>query len=116
MNKRNIAVFGLSSLIRLCKGMLLQYTALIDSHRHLDSSQFEADRAEVLACSGRPVWSRIVNPGIDLDHCRHALALAEEYAEVYVAVGIHPNSAHNVDAQALDDLRTGCASEGSCGW
>ena len=85
--------------------MLLQYTALIDSHCHLDLSQFEADRAAVLVRAREAGVRCIVNPGIDLDHCRHALALAEEYAEVYVAVGIHPNSAHNVDAQALDDLR-----------
>ncbi len=85
--------------------MLIQRTVLIDSHCHLDLPQFEADRQAVLARARQAGIGCIVNPGIDLDHCRRALALAEEYAEVYVAVGIHPNSAHNVDTQVLDEIR-----------
>lgn len=85
--------------------MLVQRTALIDSHCHLDLSQFDADREAVLARAQEAGVGCIINPGIDLDHCRRALALADEHAQVYVAVGIHPNSAHNVDAQLLDNLR-----------
>ena len=82
-----------------------QRTVLIDSHCHLDLSQFDADRELVLVRAHEAAVSYLVNPGIDLDHCRRALALAEQYDEVFVAVGIHPNSAHDVGSQELADLR-----------
>jgi len=85
--------------------MLVQRTVLIDSHCHLDLPQFEADRAAVLTRARENGVEVIVNPGIDLDHCRRALALADAYPELYVAVGIHPNSAQDVDAHTIERLR-----------
>ena len=49
---------------------------------------------------------RLSYPGIDLHQCREALALAEHYADVYAAVGIHPNSSGDFDAgDAGSELR-----------
>ncbi len=39
----------------------------------------------------------IVIPGIDLLQNRGALALAEGVADLFVAVGVHPNSADSFD-------------------
>lgn len=36
--------------------------------------------------------SRIITPALDLQNCRAVLRLADQYAGVYAAVGIHPNS------------------------
>jgi TatD DNase family protein len=47
----------------------------------------------------------IVNPGIDLAQCAGALHLAATTPELFVAVGIHPNSADKFDATTLDALR-----------
>ncbi len=47
----------------------------------------------------------IVIPGIDLQHCHQALALANAHADIYVAVGIHPNSSENFDAATEAELR-----------
>jgi TatD DNase family protein len=48
----------------------------------------------------------IVNPGIDLNHCRQALALAEAHALlISVAVGIHPNSSGDFNAATEAELR-----------
>jgi TatD DNase family protein len=44
--------------------------------------------------------TRILNPGIDLDTSRQALALAESTPEVFAAIGVHPNDAGQWD----DDL------------
>lgn len=78
---------------------------LVDSHCHIDLSQFDADRAAIVDRARAAGVKLIVNPGIDLDHCRRALALADAIPELYVAVGIHPNSADQFDAATPDALR-----------
>jgi TatD DNase family protein len=84
---------------------------LVDSHCHLDVEQFDADREAVLARAQSAGVLRIVNPGIDLRHCRQALALAERNAGVYAAVGIHPNSSAEFDSTTLAELRRLAAHE-----
>ncbi|MBW7886574.1 MAG: TatD family hydrolase [Caldilineaceae bacterium] len=79
--------------------------ALVDSHCHLDLNHFDADRAAVLERAGAAGVTWLVNPGIDLVQCRQALALAEEYSGIYVAVGVHPNSASAWHDGVLDELR-----------
>ena len=80
-------------------------TPLVDSHCHLDLPQFDPDRDAVVARARAAGIQLLVNPGIDLDHSRRAIALAEKYPEVYAAVGVHPNSSAGFDQAALDELR-----------
>ncbi len=77
---------------------------LVDSHCHLDLPQFDGDREEVVTRANEKGVGLLINPGIDLDGCRRALTLAEQFAELYVAVGVHPNSADSFDADALSSL------------
>ncbi len=78
---------------------------LVDSHCHLDMEQFDADRAAVLERAQAHGVSMIVNPGIDLLHCRQAIDLADRHPQVYAAVGIHPNSSADFSEQTLKQLR-----------
>ena len=78
---------------------------LVDSHCHLDLEQFDADRAAVLERAQARGVSMIVNPGIDLLHCRQAIDLADRHPQVYAAVGIHPNSSADFSELTLDQLR-----------
>ena len=78
---------------------------LIDSHCHLDLEQFDGDRDEVVARAAENGVRIIVNPGIELYHCRQAIALSERYSAVYAAVGIHPNSSADYSPALLKELR-----------
>ncbi len=80
---------------------------LIDSHCHLDSEEFDADRAEVLARARAARVSRILIPGVNLASSRQAVTLAAGEEAIYAAVGIHPNEALDVqktDWEALESL------------
>ena len=78
---------------------------LIDSHCHVDLEQFDADRTEVLARARTAGIGGIVVPGIDLLQNRGALALAEGIADLFVAVGVHPNSADSFGGATIQELR-----------
>jgi TatD DNase family protein len=79
--------------------------SLVDSHCHLDIEAFDVDRSAVLDRAVAAGVGLIVVPGIDLEQCRKALIWAEQTAQVYVAVGIHPNSADPLPPGWLEELR-----------
>jgi len=78
---------------------------IVDSHCHLDFDRFDRDRAQVVARARQAGLARILNPGINLASSRMAVALADAYAEVYAAVGVHPNDGLSWNAQSLSELR-----------
>jgi TatD DNase family protein len=79
--------------------------SLVDSHCHLDLPQFDGDREEVISRAETARVGILVNPGIDLDSCQRALALAERHPRVYAAVGIHPNDCAGFGKATVATLR-----------
>jgi TatD DNase family protein len=79
--------------------------SLVDTHCHLDLRQFDGDREGVIERAQVAGVEIIVNPAIDLASCRRVLALADRYAHVYAAVGVHPNDCGDFDDAALAELR-----------
>jgi TatD DNase family protein len=77
---------------------------LVDSHCHIDLEHFDADREAVLARARAAGVDSIIIPGIDLAQNQAALALAEQETGLFVAVGVHPNSAGEFDAATLGEL------------
>ena len=67
---------------------------LIDSHAHIDTSRFQADREEVISAAFDAGITCIVDPGCDLDSSRFALALAKSHpGAIFAGVGTHPHDA-----------------------
>src|ERR1700693_43675 len=60
-----------------------------DSHTHMDIMGLPVDGG--LAAARAAGVGRVVNVGCDLPSSRWSVSCAEEYADVYAAVAIHPN-------------------------
>jgi TatD DNase family protein len=84
---------------------------VIDSHTHLDLC--EPPNAELVAAAETAGVRRILTVGIDGASCRAALAAAEDFPQVYAAIGRHPNSAKGFDDADLAELR-GLAAHERC--
>jgi TatD DNase family protein len=82
---------------------------LIDSHTHLDLC--EAPDAELVAAASAVGVVRMLTVGIDGASCRAALAAAEDFPQVYAAIGRHPNAAKGFDDADLAELRALAAHE-----
>ena len=78
---------------------------LVDSHAHIELEDFNNDRDDVVRRAREKGIDYIVTVGIDLDDCRRAVAVAEEYEMVYASVGIHPHAAAAIDESTYDALR-----------
>jgi TatD DNase family protein len=85
---------------------------LVDSHAHLDSDRYDADRAAMLGNAWRAGVRTVLTIGIgDGPHEMHrALEIAHEYEGkpetpvIYASAGIHPQEAHQVNAASLAKL------------
>jgi len=63
---------------------------LIDTHCHPQSSQYDDDREEMLQ-RAREAGVSLICVGTDLEMSRKAVALADQHADVWASVGLHPN-------------------------
>ena len=75
-----------------------------DTHCHLDTQPFDADRDAVLARAHAAGVTRFLNPSYDLDSSRRAAALAAARPDVWAAVGVHPNDIGHLDDQCLYEI------------
>ena len=76
---------------------------MIDSHTHLELC--EPPDSELVAAAVQAGVSRLLTVGTDGASCRAALAAAEDFPQVYAAIGRHPNSATGFDDADLAELR-----------
>ena len=78
---------------------------LIDSHTHLELSEFDSDREDVIKRAKESGVEHIVTVGINLKDSRNAVALAERYDNIYASVGVHPHDAKSIDETTYDSLK-----------
>lgn len=82
---------------------------MIDSHTHLHLC--ERPNAELVAAADAAGVTRMLTVGTDGASCRAALAAAEDFPQVYAAVGRHPQAAKGFDDADLAELRALAAHE-----
>jgi TatD DNase family protein len=76
---------------------------MIDSHTHLTSCAPSPE--ELVAGAERVGVRRMLTVGTDSESCRAALQIAEDFPQVYAAIGRHPNHATGFDDADLAELR-----------
>lgn len=75
---------------------------MIDSHTHITSCA--PPPAQLVAGAEQVGVRRMLTVGTDGDSCRAALKIAEDFPQVYVAIGRHPNHATGFDDAVLAEL------------
>src|SRR5881398_2632246 len=78
---------------------------LIDTHAHLDFPDFANDFEDVLRHAEQADVKRIITIGTSIQSSRHAIELAERYASVYAAIGVHPSHAEEAEDDVITPLR-----------
>jgi TatD DNase family protein len=76
---------------------------VIDSHTHLSFT--ELPDAELVAAAAEAGVEKIVTVGTNGESCRAALKAAEDFPQVYAAIGRHPNEASGFDDADLAELQ-----------
>jgi len=78
---------------------------LVETHAHLDYSDFANDLDDVLRRASDAGVTRIITIGTSIESSRRAIALAEKYPAVYAAIGVHPTSIENAEEDVFTPLR-----------
>ncbi len=78
---------------------------LIDSHAHIQLSQFDRDRDVVLKRAQEAGISAILVIGFDMETSLGAVELAEKHPQIYATVGMHPHDAKDLTPDVLEEFR-----------
>ena len=79
---------------------------LIDTHCHLDASEFNADRSDVVLQALQHGVSQIVIPAVARDNFDTVIALCNQYKHCAYALGIHPMYVDNAVPQDIETLKS----------
>lgn len=80
----------------------------VDSHAHIDDSDFDADREAVLerARAAGLRYLLAIGGGTRAEDLAAAVPIAERYDWIYASVGLHPHEARHFQDSHLEELRT----------
>lgn len=83
---------------------------LFDSHAHMDSEYFDADRSQVFKEIEENL-AGMINPGCDRKTSLKAMEFATSYPFVYAAVGWHPEEISRMVDEDLELLKKWCSDD-----
>ncbi|HEV7474136.1 MAG TPA: TatD family hydrolase [Pyrinomonadaceae bacterium] len=81
----------------------------VDSHAHIDGVEYEADRLEVIQRArdaGVHTILNVISGDLHSGAFERAVELAEKFAEIYAALGVHPHDAKLFDDNIEERIRT----------
>jgi TatD DNase family protein len=76
----------------------------VDTHCHLHAPEFEDDTEKIVQRAIQNYVSPLITIGTDLLSSVKSLQLADQFAIVYAAVGIHPNDLQHIVDSDLDKI------------
>ena len=82
-----------------------QPPALFDTHAHLHDPWIGDDLPGVMARASEAGVERIVTIGCSLEDSRNALAVAEQYDNVWATLGVHPHEAKDWDDETETEFK-----------
>ena len=90
---------------------------IIDTHCHLDDSRYDDDLENVLANAKAHGIEKFIIPGADSSTLEKAVKIAQQYDDVYFAVGVHPYDIEGYDKAYLEQYakHPKCVAIGECG-
>ena len=91
----------------------------IDSHAHIDGSEFDADRDEVIQRARAADVSVILNVGTGDPHSdafERAVQLSKDHEAIFTAIGTHPHDARLYDDRAEEKIKNLINSERVIAW
>ena len=77
----------------------------IDSHAHIQLSQFNRDRDAVLKRAHEAAVTNILVIGFDMETSLGAIELAEKHSHIYATVGMHPHDAKDLTPDVMRTFR-----------
>ncbi|MBF0564120.1 MAG: YchF/TatD family DNA exonuclease [Nitrospirae bacterium] len=78
---------------------------MIDTHCHLEMTQFDGDRDEVITRAHSCGVTDMLTIASDVESSEKAMALAGQYDGLYYTCGVHPHNASTLDDWAIQRLR-----------
>ena len=87
-----------------------------DTHAHLDYPELAADLPQIIERAQAAGITRIITIGTDLDSSRRAMEIAEQFPDVFAAVGWHPSDVLKSAADVRPELRELAGTRRSWRW
>jgi TatD DNase family protein len=78
---------------------------LVETHCHLDFSEFDHDRDEVIERAKEQGVGYIINIGSSLNGSQRSVELSQKYESIYATVGIHPHEADTFTPEIEKSIR-----------
>ena len=63
---------------------------LFDTHTHLCDEKYDTDREQIIADLSKNNIGHIIEIGASMEESYKAVALANNYSQIYATVGVHP--------------------------
>ena len=78
---------------------------IFETHAHYDDDAFAKDREELVSSLFLGKVGRIINVGASIASTKTTLNLAEQYENMYAAVGVHPSDVADLNEETFAWLR-----------